>query len=208
MNAQLASHPNVAASLAGGATTLGLGSLGANWNAGTAHTYDANATYMFHLGASSNLNLGLLSMTSYGGGFDSLKFTVTSGSTVLLQDSFTSLASAQTFFTDHPVNLGTFGAGTQTIKVDYSLVASAWKGADISYLLSARIAPAAQASSRSSIGAPTAKPASALLTGLCPPAAGATATVGVPRTHASTPARATIGEPGAPSTRGVSRPQR
>ena len=75
-----------------------------------------------------DLSLGLLGLTGYGGGFNSLKFTVASGATTLASDTFSTLASAQTFFNDHAVNLGNFAAGSQTITVDYALTASAGAG--------------------------------------------------------------------------------
>jgi len=123
--------------------SLGLGSLGGSYGASaSSRLYDASASYTFNLTSTRDLSLGLLGMTSYGGGFNSLRFSVTSGATTLVSDTFTSLSAAQAFFTDHAVNLGNFGAGSQTIVVDYALTASAPKGADASYLLSS-LAPMA-----------------------------------------------------------------
>ena len=120
------------------------------------HVYDASATWSFNLASAGHVDLGLLNMTAWGGGFDSLTFKVTSGSSTLLNQTFTSLATAQVYFTDHPIDLGSFGAGTNTFVVDYALTAGAPKGADVSYLLSA-LTPAAQ--QRRVIGVPAAVPA-------------------------------------------------
>jgi len=62
---------------------------------------------------------------------------VKSGTTTLVNNSFSTLASAQTYFTDHVLGLGSFAAGSTSIVIDFSLSASSLRGADMSYLLSA-----------------------------------------------------------------------
>ncbi|WP_141288323.1 hypothetical protein [Ideonella azotifigens] len=139
LNAALSGRPNVTAALRGG-SVLGLGSLGAsygNYAKGNC-TYSASATYSFSLASSSNLTLGLLGMTAHNDGFTSMSFSVVSGATTLVSTSFTTLASAQTYFTDHPLSLGSFTAGANNLVLSFSLTASAAKGADIGYVLSAK----------------------------------------------------------------------
>jgi hypothetical protein len=147
-------------------------------------TYDASATYSFDLGTTRDLSLGLLNMTSYGGGFNSLKFTVSSGAATLVTSSFTTLAAAQAYFTDHALDLGNFAAGRTSIKVDYALTASAAKGADVSYLLSS-LPPVPGAAVRPNAGGPL--------------VAGAT---GPARTGATASGRGFAGGPGRPGVGG------
>ena len=112
LNGLLASHPNVAAAVGSG-VVIGLGSLGANYGgSGGTRSYTANALYSFNLSTSASLTLGLLNMTAYNGGFDTLNFTVKRGGTTLFNDSFTTLAAAQAYFTDQAKTLTGFTAGT------------------------------------------------------------------------------------------------
>ena len=116
---------------------IGLGSLGANYGgSGGTRSYTANALYSFNLSTSASLTLGLLNMTAYNGGFDTLNFTVKRGATTLFSDNFTTLAAAQAYFTDQAKTLTGFTAGNNTVLLSYTLTASSAKGADISYLLS------------------------------------------------------------------------
>jgi hypothetical protein len=150
--------------------------MGASYGAAARGTrrYDEKATYTFDLAGSRSLSLGLLSFTGYGGGFDSLLFTVKSGSTTLVSNSFTSFSAAQTYFTDHSLNLGTFAAGTTSIVIDFNLVASSAKGADFSYLLSS-LTPVAARTTRHVEAGPVRTPggpAAAVTAGLQPGMAG------------------------------------
>jgi hypothetical protein len=169
--ALLASHPNVAAGVGGG-VVFGLGSLGATYGGGATgvRTYQASATYSFTLAQPGTVTLGLLNLTSYGGGFDALSFTVSSGSTTLVSNSFNTLASAQTWFTDHSLSLTGFAAGANTLQISYTLTASGAKGADISYLLSK---PPGSLGIPGGPVAPRTSPPSSLLAGLQPGLAGA-----------------------------------
>ncbi|WP_170201214.1 hypothetical protein, partial [Ideonella azotifigens] len=140
LNSVLATRPNVAAALGSGSSVLGLGVMGANYGAAAvgSKTYGASASYSFSLSSNSNLTLGLLGLTGYNGGFSSMSFTVVSGTTTLASSSFTSFAAAQSYFTDHPLALGTFQAGANSLVVSFSLTASTAKGADFAYLLAAK----------------------------------------------------------------------
>ncbi|WP_170201209.1 hypothetical protein, partial [Ideonella azotifigens] len=139
LTSALSGRPNVTAAVSGG-SVLGLGSLGANYSASATgnRSYSASSTYNFSLASNSNLTLGLLGMTAYNGGFTSMNFSVVSGATTLISTSFTTLASAQTYFTDHPLSLGTFVAGANNLVISFSLTAAAAKGADIGYVLSSK----------------------------------------------------------------------
>ena len=88
-----------------GLITLGGGSDGD----GLQHTWTTSTTVDF--GSSGldgqHLILGLLNPTSTGDGFDSLTFTMMENtSTLLQQETFTSLAEANAYFTDDPIDLG------------------------------------------------------------------------------------------------------
>jgi hypothetical protein len=73
-------------------------------------------------------------MGAYSGGFTSLTFSVTEGSTTLLTKTFTTLSSAETYFTDDPVALGNL-TGSADLTLNFKLTASTPKGAGISYLV-------------------------------------------------------------------------
>jgi hypothetical protein len=109
--------------------------LGANYSAtsGTVK-YSASTEDVFNLSGSNTITLGLLNLGSYGKGFSSLSFTVKEGATTLLTDSFTSLAAAQTFFTDDPVSLGKL-SGPVDLTLSYQLTANQAEGAGISFVL-------------------------------------------------------------------------
>ena len=177
------------ASLSAGSVALGVGALGANYGAASTGTrsYDATETWNFTLANSRNLSLGLLGLGNYGGGFKTLSFSVKSGSTSLVNDTFTSLSAAQTFFNDHALNLGTFAAGATSLVVDFDLTAVSVRGAEVDYLLSS-LAPsggsgttAIPATPRSTAIAPTSARrgfGSTLLAGLHPGMAGSTLVAG------------------------------
>jgi hypothetical protein len=64
-----------------------------------------------------------------------LSFSVKNFDTTILDQSFTSLTSADSYFTDHALNLGTFSGNTR-LTLTFALNSSAAnQGADFSYLL-------------------------------------------------------------------------
>jgi len=75
-----------------------------------------------------------------GAGFDKLVFTVTNGAVTLLSDSFTSLAAAQTFFTDDAQPLGAL-TGNVDLTVSYVLTASSTEGSGIGYVIGVAAVP-------------------------------------------------------------------
>jgi hypothetical protein len=66
----------------------------------------------------------LLDNNASGTGFDELTFEVTVDGSVAVLDRFTSLGSADAFFTNNKLYLGAFDAGNQTVDLLYSLTAS------------------------------------------------------------------------------------
>jgi hypothetical protein len=138
VNAQLAANPTVAAALPATYTVLGLGSMGANYNATAGlRAYEVSVVYSFSLASNSNLKLGLLDFTSYGGGFDSLTLSAYNGAVEIFSDDMASLVDAQAYFNDKSKGLGTFAAGAQTLTLTFEWTGSAAKGADFSYLVTA-----------------------------------------------------------------------
>lgn len=138
-----AATPTIEASFnASGSGIFGAGVLGANYSthsAGTV-TYVATNTHDYNLGGTNTFTLGLLTMGAYNGGFTSLSFTVKDGATTLLPTKiFTSLSSAEAYFTDDPVSLGTI-SGSTDLTLTYKLTANAPEGAGISYVVA--VAPA------------------------------------------------------------------
>jgi hypothetical protein len=129
-------NPSVYHSLhSSGSSVFGAGILGANYTATTGtYSYSSSNTQMYNLSGNNAFTLGLLTMGAYNGGFTSLTFTVTDGTTSLLTKTFTSLSAAQTYFTDDPVSLGDI-TGAVDLKLTYTLTAAAAQGAGISYLI-------------------------------------------------------------------------
>jgi hypothetical protein len=120
---------------ASGSSIFGAGVLGANYLGATgSRTYTASNTQEYSLSGSNAFTLGLLSLGAYGSGFSSLSFTVTEGTSTLLSKSFTSLSTAETYFTDDPVSLGDL-SGAVALKLTFKLTASTAEGAGISYLV-------------------------------------------------------------------------
>ena len=72
------------------------------------HTFSASTSISTSISdPKMDLILGLLSSASSGKGFDSLTFSVVENTTNQLQlQTFTSLASANAYFTDHPFDFG------------------------------------------------------------------------------------------------------
>jgi hypothetical protein len=128
--------PIVAASLSSsGSSIFGAGVLGANYTTSTGTiTSTATNTHEYSLSGTNSFTLGLLTMGAYNSGFSSLTFTVAEGSTTLLSKSFTSLSSAETYFTDDPVSLGNI-TGAVDLTLTFSLTASTAEGAGISYVV-------------------------------------------------------------------------
>ncbi len=88
---------------AGTGTGLVLESLTAN-TTGASSTYTSQSS--INLDGSQNLILGLTNFVSSGSGFGSLNLTIQSNFGTIVSQSFTSLTSAQSYFHDHSIVLG------------------------------------------------------------------------------------------------------
>jgi hypothetical protein len=101
--------------------------------------YTGSEQFVYDYTGIHNLTLGMLGMNSFNGGFDSLSFNVNKNGTPY-NYTFATLASAQNFFTDNALGLGTFNSNLNLL-VSYDLTASASKGANFSYLVATAPVP-------------------------------------------------------------------
>jgi hypothetical protein len=114
--AALSGNPDAAAATAGG-TPLVLGVLGGAYAAdgsGGARTHSANLEFAVDLSAvlpTEPLRFGFLNPVATGGGFDTLRLQIFKENTSVLDQSFTSLATALSFFDDEVLDLGPANAG-------------------------------------------------------------------------------------------------
>ncbi len=76
-------------------------------------------------GLTGHLVAGLISNQTFGAGFSSLQFSVDVDGSQLVSDTFTTLASAQSFFSDQTLDLGAFANSPNlTVDFNFDLVAS------------------------------------------------------------------------------------
>jgi len=90
---------------------------------GEALTYQTTAHFNFNYPAGDFL-LGLESQGSLGAGFDAAILHVFVDSFRAYEISFTSLADAQTFFTDNLIDIGFQRRGLADVELDFALTAS------------------------------------------------------------------------------------
>ena len=103
---------------------VGVGAMSAAYGgSGSALTYEATATFDFKTTVAEALDLNLLSNNPAQIGFDSLDLQVINETTSksLASLSFTSSSAAETFFKKGQVSLGSVGAGSQSIEIEYML---------------------------------------------------------------------------------------
>ena len=114
------------AALTPGASTIGVGGMSIGYGGGgQSLQYETTAYFNFTASSPATLYLTLLENASSGAGFDSLTFDINSsvGSYVY---TFTTLASAETFFTSNMLDLGdAVDAGGQYVYLHEFLTASA-----------------------------------------------------------------------------------
>jgi hypothetical protein len=105
--------------------------------------YETTADFNFTIAQSEPLYLTLLGSDAEGNGFDSLELTVaTSANVPPLDYVFTSLRSAEMFFDDNTIDLGSEGAGPQMVDISLLLTASApGDGFGFSYTVTVPEAP-------------------------------------------------------------------
>ncbi len=123
--AVLAAAPNTAAALGTNATVIALGELGGAYSAAgtTSQTSTATTDITFDqalLAAQPDLLFSLYRPTTSGAGITGIDFSLSANGTPLLAENFATAASATTWCTDHPVDLGTI-AGASTIDLHVAL---------------------------------------------------------------------------------------
>jgi hypothetical protein len=123
----LNANSNLATALGNGAV-FGLGTEGASYSttASGSLTYTSTIAWTLDTTAlSGDLIAGLINDQSFGSGFDLLDFNVVENGTTIFDQTFTTLSAAQTFFTNHALDLGTFTSGpNQVIDFNFSLTTS------------------------------------------------------------------------------------
>jgi hypothetical protein len=119
----LASNPNIDAALGTGqAAVFGAGVLGGFFVSSStgSQTYQDSIDWTINpTNLSGHLVAGLIANQTFGSGFSSLQFSVNVGSTQVVNDTFTTLASAQSFFDDQALDLGSF-ATSANLAVDFN----------------------------------------------------------------------------------------
>jgi hypothetical protein len=115
---------NVAGALLGpGEVVLGTSILGANLSGdgSVSNTYNASATFDF--AAKGELILGLIApLDDAPTDFEQIDFTVTLNGAEVMDETFTSLALADAFFSDHLLDIGSV-SGAAEVMFAYDLVA-------------------------------------------------------------------------------------
>ena len=91
---------------------------------GESLTYQTTADFKFNYAANSDFMLGLESEGSLGAGFDSAMLEVFVDSVLAYQKSLTSLADAQAFFTDNPIDLGSQPGGPEDVELVFDMTGS------------------------------------------------------------------------------------
>ncbi|MRR52370.1 MAG: PEP-CTERM sorting domain-containing protein, partial [Rhodocyclaceae bacterium] len=139
----LSGHAAVSSGLAG-STVIGSGVMGATYGndsaAGTTHVFSASATFDYDYTGQHSVSLGFLGSNAFGGGFDSLNFTVSNNASVLYSHTFATLVEASSFFNNTTLNLGSFAGGMHLV-INYDLTASAPKGMNFSYVVATAPVP-------------------------------------------------------------------
>ena len=129
VSSELSDHSNLNAVLgAPAATVIGTASQGAFYAAGATGSQEYKSSITWNLNTtnmSGDLVAGLMDDQTLGTGFQTLNFSVVEGGVTIVNDSFSSLASAQTFFTDHVLDLGSFTSTPDlTVTFNFDLVTS------------------------------------------------------------------------------------
>ena len=113
----LDANPNIATAFSGSPVFFATGELGGGYarSGGSGaetitDTVDIDID-LTKLASPGNLILGLFNPTAHGIGFSSLDFTLAiSGGATLVNESFTSVSAAETFFTDEAMDLGSLAS--------------------------------------------------------------------------------------------------
>jgi hypothetical protein len=101
---------------------FGIGAMSAAYGGtGQALQYEDTVLFNFTTKTTETLDLNLLSDNFSGIGFDSLKLVVAAVGAPSHTYTFSTLVSAQSFFGNHPLSLGSFASGNQSVSLDYVL---------------------------------------------------------------------------------------
>ena len=125
-----ANNNNLNTALGGpGATTFGEAVQGASYLGTATGAHEYTSTIAWNIDATSltgHLIAGLIANQSFGSGFTSLEFKIVEDGTTKVDDTFTTLSTAQTFFKNDAIDLGTItSAPNQLLNVSFDLITSA-----------------------------------------------------------------------------------
>ncbi|MHB8528643.1 MAG: hypothetical protein ACYC8V_03915, partial [Caulobacteraceae bacterium] len=130
-NAVLAANPNIAAAFGASPTFFAIGELGGSYSVnGTSSqttTETLNLTVdLTRLASRQDLVAGFYNATAVGPGFVTLTFDLSADGNSVVHKTFTTVAAAQTFFTDHAKDLGALSTGALsgnilTLQASFSL---------------------------------------------------------------------------------------
>jgi hypothetical protein len=121
---QFSLTPNVLAAF-GHAHVDALGAMSIGYGgSGQSLTYQTTASFQFAHPAHSDFLLGLMSEGSLGTGFDSATLELLVNGMLAYEKSLTSLADAQAFFTDNPIDIGFGPGGPADVELVFDLTAS------------------------------------------------------------------------------------
>ncbi len=126
MNSTFSGSSNVQ-TLASSGQTVVLGSMLGGYapnGTGSARTITSNINFSLNLSEldlKDALQIGLANPTSQGDGFDTLVFQIFRQAVLVESQTFTNLASATAYFTDHVINLGTNQGITGQLDLRFSL---------------------------------------------------------------------------------------
>jgi hypothetical protein len=102
---------------------------------GESLTYQESAE--FKLNGPETILLGLVNALSVGNGFDALAFQIFINGGLFLNQSFSDLASANAFFTNDTINLGSFSTGITDIDLVLNETMSSTQGFGYTYAFTA-----------------------------------------------------------------------
>jgi hypothetical protein len=112
---------------------------------GPGNVFTSSATYSFDPGADAFLAMSLLGSNGLNHGFDQAVLTIIENGSDVLSQTFTSLASASAYFSDHVLDLGEWVGGRLDLEIQFVLTASAlpvgFQGFGFDYLLSGSTHP-------------------------------------------------------------------
>jgi hypothetical protein len=137
------------AALPAGADVVGQGAQGVSYQQsqapGNIYTYESSGAFQFSTDGARHLMLGLMNTTVLNLGFQKLEFNVSNHGVDLYSESFTSLAEAQSFFSQHVLDLGILGAGMHDVAIHTVWNLEAQSGYAFDYALALMPVPEPQA---------------------------------------------------------------